>query len=147
MDETDRSRFLARCASNPNAEDLEREEQAIYMAAKSGSLFEADMSEEDWEQFLFASEIEETERAAGTPKSHSRLTEAQRSLLSDAQIPKSKVIQRTLTKRRELIERARPECVDADGSELAEEAAKDIEKEFGLSEADWGQIDTSLGAK
>ncbi len=143
--DTERTRFLDRCSDNPDATALEKQEQALFMAAKSGSLFEADMSPEEWEKFLVAAEIEETERKAGTPEKLSRLTEEQREVLESVSIPKSKSAQKVLTKREELIERARPQCVDADYSEQADEAAKDVKKEFGMERQDWAFIDTTLG--
>ena len=55
----------------------------------------------------------------------------------------SKKVQRLLERREELIESCRPQCVDADGEELAEEIDKICKEEFGLE--DWGNLDTRIG--
>ena len=60
----------------------------------------------------------------------------------DASTPASKKVQKLLERRRELIEAVRPQCVDADGSELADEIEKMCRDEFGLD--DWGEIDTRI---
>ncbi len=52
--------------------------------------------------------------------------------------PASKAVRKLLEKRDELIEKTRPQCVDADGTELAKEVAKIAKDEFGLE--DWSKI-------
>lgn len=52
--------------------------------------------------------------------------------------PASAKARSLLRERDELIERTRPQCVDADGTELAKEVEKIAKDEFGLE--DWSKI-------
>ena len=52
--------------------------------------------------------------------------------------PASEKARALIKERDELIERTRPQCVDADGTELAKEVEKIAREEFGLE--DWKKI-------
>jgi len=52
--------------------------------------------------------------------------------------PSSKAAQKLLERREELIEKVRPQCVDAEGYVLAAEVEKIAKEEFGLE--DWAKV-------
>ena len=146
MNDSERDRFLNRCTVDPDSIELDRSEEAIFMASKSGSLFEPDMDEDEWQAFCEAAEKEQLEREAKTPAEWSQLTAEDRERLTNVAIPRNPGVRKVLKRRRELVTRARPQSIDPEGLELANEIARDIEDAFGLSADEWGQIDTTLGA-
>ncbi len=122
--------------------DLERQEEALYLSAKSGSLFEPDMTDQEWGKFCEAAELEEFERRAGVPKKLSSLTTEQKEILSKGgESVKSAGVRKIIKKREELIKRLRPQCVDTNDAAFEDE----ILKETGLTEEEFKTVDTSLG--
>lgn len=122
--------------------DLERQEEALFLSAKAGSLFEPDMTGEEWEKFCQAAELEERERRSGVSKKLSALTSEQKKLLSKGgESVKSAGVRKIIEKREELIKRLRPQCVDPNDAAFED----DILKEIGLTEEEFKAVDTSLG--
>jgi hypothetical protein len=127
---------------DPDTEALERAEEALHLSAKSGSLFLPDMTPKEWRRFVKAARIEEEERRAGVPRKASRLTEKQRAVLEKASESVRNIgVQKVLKRRDELVKRLRPQCVDADGGEMAEQMLE----ELGLTEEEFKALDKSLG--
>jgi len=92
--------------------------------------------------FCRAAGIEEEERKAKTPKRHSQLTEKQRELLDKGSDSiRSAGVRKLIEKRDKLIERLRPQCVDAQDFEFE----KELLEELGMTEEEFKQVDKSLG--
>ncbi len=125
------------------AGELQRVEDRIFNEAKNGDLFEPDISRSDWEAFCVAAEKEEGERLSYVPKGKSRITEDEKKLLERADTYRDEHSEVLLEKRNKLARAVRPQCIDANGVEAADEVEKLVNKEFGIE--DWGSIDTSIG--
>jgi len=116
---------------DPANRELDRAEEALYLSAKSGSLFLPKMGPKEWKRFCDAATIEENERKFKVPKSQSQLTASQRKTLKKASTSiKSPGVRRVIEKREELIKRLRPQCVDANDEDF--EAA--LLEELGMTE-------------
>lgn len=125
-----------------STEELERQEEALYLSAKSGSLFEPDMTQEEWEKFCRAAETEERERRAKVPRRHSELSNRDRKVLrKGSESIKSAGVRKIIEKREELIKQLRPQCVDVNDKEFEDE----ILKELGITEEEFKGVDKSLG--
>ena len=123
-------------------EELERQEEALYLSAKAGSLFEPDMTQKEWNRFCEAAELEETERRAKVPRQYSELTKKQRRVLKKgSESIKSAGVRKVIEKREELIKHLRPQCVDVNDDDFEDE----ILKELGITEDEFKGIDKSLG--
>lgn len=128
---------------DPTTGELDRAEEALYLSAKSGSLFEPDMNAKQWEKFCVAAELEELERQAKTPKAHSQLTPQQRKLLAyGGENVKSAGVKKILKRREELVKRLRPQCVDANDDVFEKEMLEGL----GMTEEEFRGVDKSLGA-
>jgi hypothetical protein len=127
---------------NPEESELERQDEALFASAKSGSLFEPDMTPKEWRQFCRAARIEEEERKAKVPKRHSQLSKKQRELLDKGSGSiKNAGVRKLIEKREELIKRLRPQCVDANDAEFE----KALLEELGMTEDEFKRVDKSLG--
>ena len=63
---------------DPTTEELDRAEEALFLSAKVGTLFEPEMNTGEWDEFCRAATLEEQERRDGVPRTRSSLTEEQR---------------------------------------------------------------------
>ena len=124
---------------DPDSAALDRTEEELYLATKSGQLLEPDMTQKEWRKFCKAATIEETERRAGTPSS---LSAKQLEILEKGgESVKSKHAKKLIAKREELIKSIRPQCVDANDDEFEKELLEGL----GMTEEDFKKVDTSLG--
>ncbi len=131
-----------RTSIDPQSQELEATEEQLYLSAKSGSLFEPEMTQEEWRQFCDAAALEEEERKGGVPRKASRLTKKQTELLqTGAESVKSPGVRKVLKRREELIKRLRPQCVDP-GDEAFE---KEMLDDLGLTEEEFKAVDKRLG--
>jgi hypothetical protein len=127
---------------DPDTGELERAEEALFLSAKSGSLFEPEMDEKEWAEFCKAATLEEEERKSKVPKSHSQLTPEQRKILKHGgENVKSPGVKKILKRREKLVERLRPQCVDADDSGFEEELLDDL----GMTADEFKQVSPALG--
>lgn len=126
---------------DPEAEELRRQEEGIYMAAKAGALFMPKMTRRDWAAFCRAATIEEHERRMGIPPSQSQLRRKDRAALDKVQNLKSPKVRRMLKRREELITTQRPQCVDPNDEDF-EDA---ILQELGMTAEEFSQVDKSTG--
>jgi len=134
--------YRDRITVDPSTLELERQEEALFLSAKSGSLFLPDMTQKEWRRFVRAAELEERERRAGVPHQDSELTKGQRKVLDKAGTSiKSKGVRRVIEKREELMKRLRPQCCDADDAEFEEQ----LLEELGMTAEEFKQVDTKLG--
>ena len=131
-----------RIVVDPDTEDLERKEEALFLSAKAGSLFEPDMTDKEWKRFCKAARLEEEERRAKIPRKDSQLTKKQRELLKKGSTSiKSEGVKKVIAERDELIRRTRPQCVDPDDSEFE----KDLLEDLGLTEEEFKSVNKGLG--
>lgn len=127
---------------DPESRELDRTEEELYLATKSGQLLEPEMTKKEWRKFCEAATLEEQERRAKTPEDLSTLTEDQRELLDKGgESVKSPHAKRLLAKREELLKTIRPQCVDANDDEFERELLEDL----GMTADEFKQIDKSLG--
>lgn len=127
---------------NPEEAELDRQDEALYASAKAGSLFEPDMTPKEWRRFCRAAGIEEEERKMKVPKRHSQLTKKDRAILDKGSDSiKSAGVRKLIEKRDKLIERLRPQCVDAEDFQFE----KELLEEIGMTEEEFKKVDKSLG--
>ena len=122
--------------------DLDRSEEALFLSAKSGSLFEPDMTPGEWKEFCEAAGDEERERKAKVPKEFSQLSDGQREVLKKgSESIKSEGVRKLIERREDLIKQLRPQCVDADDSVFEAE----LLEELGMTEEEFKNLDTRVG--
>lgn len=127
---------------DPDNKELEKSEEALYASAKSGSLFEPEMTRKEWNDFCTAAAIEEEERKGGVPEEESALTDKQRKLLElGSQSIRNPGVRKVIEKRAELIKRLRPQCVDPTGEEMERE----ILEELGMTVEEFKAVSKKLG--
>lgn len=127
---------------NTGEAKLERQEEALFQTAKSGSLFEPDMTKKEWRRFCRYAAIEEEERKAKIPREHSQLTEKQWALLDKGSGSiKSPGVRKLIAEREQLIKHLRPQCVDAQDVEFE----KQLLEEIGMTAEEFKHVDKSLG--
>lgn len=119
---------------DPANSELDRTEEALFLSAKSGSLFMPRMGPKEWARFCEAAELEEQERKDKVPKSLSQLTPRQRKTLKKAsESVKSPGVRKVLARREELMKQLRPQCVDVNDEDF--ETA--LLEELGMSEEEF----------
>jgi hypothetical protein len=134
--------YRDRITVDPSTQELERQEEALFLSAKSGSLFLPDMTRKEWARFVKAATLEEEERRAGVAEEFSELTKKQRLVLEKAGTSiKSKGVRKVIAKREELMERLRPQCSDV----TDEVFEKELLEELGMTAEEFKQVDTKLG--
>jgi len=131
-----------RVTVDPTTLELERQEEALFLSAKSGSLFLPDMTPKEWARFVEAATLEEEERRNGVSDEFSQLTKKQRLVLEKAGTSiKSKGVRKVIEKRDELMKRLRPQCADVDDAQFE----KELLEELGMTAEEFKQVDSRLG--
>lgn len=126
--------------------ELEKREQEIqYRVRNEGdtSMFEPDIPRDKWNDFCVAAEKEEDERRRYVPAKNSQVTESERELLKRGDVLRDEQAEALLEKRDDLAAKVRPQCVDPEGEEEADEIERLVNEEFGIE--DWSTIDVSIG--
>ncbi len=129
---------------DPTTEELDRAEEALFLSAKAGTLFEPEMNASEWDEFCHAATLEEQERRDGVPRARSSLTKEQRTVLAQgSDSVKSAGVRKVLKRRDDLIKRLRPQCTAVnDDEKIMEEMLDDL----GITAEEFKNVDKTLGA-
>lgn len=133
-----------RVTVDPGNEELDRAEEALFLSAKAGTLFEPEMNASEWDEFCHAATVEEEERRDGVSRASSSLTKEQRAVLDQgSDSVKSPGVRKVLARRDDLIKRLRPQCTAVnDDQTIMEEMLDDL----GITAEEFKHVDQTLGA-